>query len=116
MNSNQIKSNDPQMDTTMLRSDHEEADVRVILHCINSPARHNIVCTRDTDIVVLLLVNYHRMQCKTLWVKAGTSKNRQYIPIHDVHKSLAFEQETLEELLAYHALTGCDTVIPHGPF
>lgn len=50
------------------------------------------------------------MQCETLWVKAGTSKKPKYIPIHEVHKSLAFEQQTLEELLAYHAITGCHTV------
>ena len=40
-------------------------------------------------------------------MKSGTAKKRKYIPVKDVHSKLPPESD--RALLAFHALTGCDT-------
>ena len=88
-------------------SDHEEADTRIVLHARDAAARGykqvNILC-RDTDVLVLLLA--HREQlCQEIWMFAGTSRQRRYIPVHRIPLS----EEKRESLLAFHAITRCDT-------
>lgn len=106
----EVKTSNPEIDTSLLRSNHEEADTRVILHCVHSASEHIVVAARDTDIAILLLAHFHEMQCEKLWLKAGTSKAPMYIPIHEVVVTLGLEQPVLETILAFHAITGCDTV------
>ena len=50
------------------------------------------------------------MTCTKLWMKAGTSKKRKYIPVHTICERLPFDEVDLESVLAFHALTGCDSV------
>ena len=64
---------------------------------------------RDTDVLVLLLANFHRMQCTKLWLKAGTAKKRIYIPIHTIVDQMLDGPTVLGTILAFHALTGSDT-------
>lgn len=106
----EVKVSDSEVDVSILKSNHEEADTRVILHCIHSVAEHIVVSARDTDIAILLLAHFNKMQCETLWLKAGTSKKPKYIPIHEIRKTLALEQSVLDTIPAFHAITGCDTV------
>ena len=78
-------------------SDHEEADTRMVYK------RVNILCL-DTDVLVLLLA--HREQlCQEIWMFVGTSRQRRYIPVHRIPLS----EEKRKSLLAFHAITGCDT-------
>lgn len=56
----------PETNTSILRSDHEEADTRVILHCIHSSAKHIVASARDTDIASLLLAHFILKLCETL--------------------------------------------------
>ena len=39
----------------MLRANHEEADTRVVLHCIHAETEDVVEAARDTDILLLLL-------------------------------------------------------------
>ena len=41
-------------------------------------------------------------------MKAGTSKHPKYIPLHGICHCLANEE--VSSLIAFHAITGCDTV------
>lgn len=52
------------------------------------------------------------MTCKQLWIRAGTSKQRKYIPVHDIRQTLGstFDNTTFESILPLHAITGCVTV------
>ena len=43
------------MDVSALRTTHEEADTRIILHAINVDVDTLIVPVRDTDVLLLLL-------------------------------------------------------------
>ena len=98
------------MQLDSLKGRHEEADTRMILHCVHTNAASVVVVARDTDVLILLLAHFSKMPCARLWMKAGTMKNRKFIPIHAIHAELQFTQSTLESILPFHALTGCDTV------
>lgn len=56
---------------------------------------------------LLLVSHFQRMQCEHLWMMSGTSKKRRYIPIDAVFNKLP--NGSAGSLLAFHALTGCDT-------
>ena len=57
----QVESSNPNIDATLFEAKHEEADTRIILHCIRSEARTIVVAARDTDILILLLAHFHKM-------------------------------------------------------
>ena len=103
-----VKSSDPTLDLSMLESDHEEADTRLILHCIHAHMESMVVSVRDTDVLLLMLAHYDKMGCSTLLMKAGTSKHPKYIPVHDIRRQVPIEQ--VSSILAFHAITGCDSV------
>ena len=44
---------EPLVDIKMLRANHEEADTRVVLHCIHAETEDVVVAARDTDILLL---------------------------------------------------------------
>ena len=104
-----VESSTPVVQTEKLQAKHEEADTRVILHCVESQASTVVVAARDTDILVLLLAHFSRMSCDKLWLKAGTAKKRKYVPVHAIVEQVPFDVAVLEILPAFHALTGSDT-------
>jgi len=106
----EVQSTDANMNTDLLESTHEEADTRIILHCIHSNAQTIVVTARDTDILILLLAHFNKLTCSQLWLKAGTSKMPKYVPIHDIRKQLGLSDQVYETIPAFHAITGCDTV------
>ena len=70
-----VKSSDAILDLSMREADHEEADTRLIVHCIHAHMESMVVYVRDTDVLVLLLAHYDKMRCTNLLMKAGTSKH-----------------------------------------
>lgn len=91
---------------TQLEASHEEADTRLILHAVNSSAKKLFVLCRDTDVLLLLIYHFEKIKCNELWMIAGTSHSRKYIPIHTIYQKLAAPLRS--NLLAFHAVTGCD--------
>jgi len=92
---------------TKLPENHEEAGTKLILHACESADRgyeRVLVICRDTDVLVLLL---HFMSVVNVWMIAGTAKNQKCYPVHEVSQSLT--QPVRDNLLNFHALTGCDT-------
>ena len=92
---------------THLKSSHEEADTRLVLHAIDASKndfKRIIVQCRDTDVLVLL--TYHQTT-EEVWMAVGTAKKPRYIPVHDIRTSLP--NNIIKNLPAYHAITGCDT-------
>ena len=71
---------DPSLDVAVLRSNHEEADTRFLLHAIslNRHVDNIIVFSRNTDVMLLLLAHRAKLSSK-VWIWAGTSKNPKYI-------------------------------------
>ncbi|KAG1677175.1 putative protein in type-1 retrotransposable element R1DM [Nymphon striatum] len=104
----EVQTSNPNLDVKTLRARHEEADTRVILHCVHADTV--VVAARDTGILVLLIAHYPKMKCKQLRLKAGTYMKPKYIPVHEVQNVLSFDDQVFETILPFHAITGCDTV------
>jgi len=107
-NEEKVESSNPEVDTDKLAARQEEADTRLIFHCVENQAGNIVVQASDTDVLVVLLANFHRMQCTKLWLKAGTAKERKYIPIHTIVDQMLYGPTVLGTILAFHALTGSD--------
>ncbi|KAL9966179.1 hypothetical protein ACROYT_G024217 [Oculina patagonica] len=69
-----VKCSRSNIDIRGLKGFHEEADTRMILHCVHSDAEFLVVSSQDTDVFLLLVSHFDKMSCKQLWMKAGTSK------------------------------------------
>ena len=82
----------------------------MILHCIHSDAEFLVVSCQDTDVFFLLVSHLDKMNCKQLWMRAGTSKKPKYLPIHTIRERLKETIPEVETILSFHAITGCDTV------
>ena len=91
-----------------MKANHEEADTHIVLHCIHTEANTIVVSSRDTDVLLPLLTYFKLINCTYLWMEEGTLKNPKYIPVHDIYRKLASNQ--VDSMLAFHAITGCDTV------
>ena len=104
-----VEASNATIDTDSLEGKHEEADTRIVLHCVKSTAATIVVSARDTDVLLLLITFFHMMPCQQVWMKAGTAKARKYIPVHAIIKKLQMEDKVLKLLPGFHALTGSDS-------
>ena len=57
----QVKSSTGTSDLTHLKSTHEEADTRLVLHAVNANFNTVVVSSRDTDVLLLLVFHSQRM-------------------------------------------------------
>ena len=103
----EVKSSTGATDLGPLKSTHEEADTRLVLHAVHSRFHTVVVSSRDTGVLLLLVSHFQRMQYQHLWMKSGTSTKWRYIPIDAVFNKLP--SGSASWLLAFHALAGCDT-------
>ena len=103
----EVRSSTGATDLGPLKSTHEESDTRLALYAVHSQFHTVVVSSGDTDVLLLLVSHFQRMQYQHLWMTSGTSKKRRYIPIDAVFNELP--SGSASSLLAFHALTGCDT-------
>jgi hypothetical protein len=95
-------------DVSLLEASHEEADTHIIMHGIAAKKegyKRLIVSCRDTDVLVLL-VHFTNKLPQEIWFRTGTARQRRFVAVHDIN----FRQTIRQNLPAYHALSGCDTV------
>ena len=97
-------------DIVSLQSDQEEADTRIILHCLfvtaTAPADSTIIVrSPDTDVMVLLLSYAHKIQLPLLF-DTGTGNKRRLVDIQSIAASIG--PEVCSGLPALHAVTGRD--------
>jgi hypothetical protein len=53
------------------------------------------------------MIHFYPQMPATVWIKFGTSMKPKYIPVHDTARKI--NPKMLKTILAYHAITGCDT-------
>lgn len=91
-----------------LKSTQEEADTRLILHaedaCRKGYERVVLQC-RDTDVLVLA-VGFREWLPREIWMYNGAKAKRPYVPVHKMN----LPDEVVKSIIAFHAMTGCDTV------
>jgi len=93
-----------------LRTTHEEADVVIAQRMIQLASTRmksiSVVCD-DTDVFVLLVHFYHqqKLTCEVMMVSPIAGRQ-----ILDIKATSQQQGGNSEQLLAIHAMTGCDTV------
>jgi hypothetical protein len=110
----QADSNDKSLNLDNLKATHDEADMRMILHMLHCKNVSNCrtiavhVSATDTDVFLLLLHHAYGMDIK-IWMMTGTSKRPKIIPIQSVLETNLPTRRMVQNLLAFHSITGCDT-------
>lgn len=103
----EVYSSNKDIDVVQLKATHELAVTRIILHSVHSSANTIIVSTNDTNVYVLLIRHYEKFKCEELWLETESRKKTLFLPIHTM--SAQFSPALKANLLAYHAILGCDT-------
>ncbi len=98
-----------------LTSNQEEADTRMILHCIkavNNGAKMLIIHSNDTDVLVLLIHHFPVINAEKIYlivgVKGRHTDNTRSIAVHDIYRKLTPAQQAV--ILPVYCITGCDTI------
>jgi len=103
----EVQSSDRAIDLSALRATQEEADTRLIVHCVNSSLDSIVVSARDTDVLLLLIAHVPHIPCPYLYMMSGTATKRKYFNIRAIYENLP--AGSVSALLPFHALPGCDT-------
>lgn len=92
-----------------LRSNHEEADTRIILHAHHAARadRRLVIQSPDTDVLVLSISHFRSLGCLELWFRTGVKDRHRLIPVHDIAHTLG--EKMCSSLSGFHAVTGCDS-------
>jgi len=92
-----------------LKSNHEEADTKIIIHgnAADTEGGNIVVRASDTDIAVIL-IHHANLFSAILWMDVGTAakNNRRFIDISAISVSLG--KELCAALPGFHAFTGSD--------
>ena len=103
----EVQSSDGSIDLSALKATHEEADTRLILHCVNTSLDNMVVSARDTDVLLLLVAHVPHISSTNLYMMSGTATKRKYFNIREIYGNLP--AGSVSALLPFHALMGCDT-------
>ena len=93
-------------DFSLLQSNHEEADTKIISHAVDATSRGATdlrISSPDTDVFVLALRRYLSLWRNTLFI---TGRNHREIQLHPIYRALGPERAAA--LPAFHALRGAD--------
>lgn len=96
------------MDVQHLRSSHEEADTRIILHCLDAVRRgatQLYIQSPDTDVFILALHLYHEL-CKDTYFITGVGNKKRQISLEPIVHELGVRKAAA--LPGFHAFTGAD--------
>ena len=104
-------------DLTYLTCNHEEANIRIIFPACDAVKNvHNkiLVHCRDTDVLLLFVHFLGTIKDVETWMIAGTAKQRKCYPVHTISECLP--APIIENILGFHAVTGCDTTLSFTGF
>ena len=93
-----------------LKKTHEEADVIIIQQAValaNAGSKYVCIVCDDTDVFLLLLHFYLILSLSCQMTMEATSSQRTVV---DIGKTVGKHKAIIPNLLAGHAITGCDTV------
>ena len=80
----------PTEDINALKSKHEEADTRMILHAAyavrDSPTSAIVIQSPDADVLVLCVSHFTGIGCNELWFRTGVTDHQRCILVHSIQK------------------------------
>ena len=101
----------PTEDIDPLKSNHEEADTRMILHVAyavtDSPPSATVIQSTDTNVLTLCMSHFTGIGYNNLWFCTRVSDRQRYIPVHSIKEKLG--ERLWQSLPAFYALAGCDS-------
>ncbi|XP_065669502.1 uncharacterized protein LOC136088770 [Hydra vulgaris] len=92
-----------------LRSDQEEADTRLLLHCKHASVSyaHVILASPDTDVFVSAF--YHSWFISaTLHFETGCGNKQRILNVNKIAKEIGYD--CCDAMIGFHSFTGCDAV------
>lgn len=97
------------IEETEFECNHEEADTRLIFHMsklrINSKM---VVEASDTDVLIILLGNIHKLKHSEIWLTSATSNLKDVSCVNCTSLSQNLGQDLCLALPGFHAFTGSD--------
>ena len=92
-----------------LRTDHEEADTRLIFHARHAGAPHSTVVieSSDTDVAVMALAHSKNLNCQVALL-TGTKDKKRLLDIKKMVGKLG--ENVADSLIGVHAFSGRDAV------
>ena len=93
-----------------LYSTHEEADIRLVMHALWSYEREEArvcVISDDTDVFALLCYHYHKSGSSAPLMMKPSVHGRVCV---DIPATVNKHPTLIPQVLAIHAISGCDTV------
>lgn len=90
---------------------HEEADTRIVFHAHKvTPGSRILIKASDTDVLVILLGNMHKLSESTIFLAtSATKKQSNHLDcINCIDLALKLGPKLCKSLPAFHAFTGCD--------
>ncbi|CAH2109151.1 unnamed protein product [Euphydryas editha] len=96
---------------TNLSCQHEEADTRIMYHISKAPAETKVlVKANDTDVLIILLGNIHKVADMEIWLAGTKSKKtkKDVSCINCTQLAAKLGPTVCRALPAFHAFTGCD--------
>ena len=97
----------------MGRCNHEEADTRILVHLLHALQYSSLgmVYTGDTDVVVILLCNFHHIKAvnpeSEIWISFKTGNTVNMISLNNIASGLGVT--TCKAMALFHAFTGSDS-------
>ena len=97
----------------MEQCNHEEADTRVLVHLLHAlqTSTLGMVHTGDTDVIVILLSNFHHIKALNpaaeIWISFKAGKSTKMISLNSIAANLG--ETTCKAMALFHAFTGSDS-------
>ena len=89
----------------------KEADSRIFVHIKDMAQQGHtkvMICTVDTDVVVIVVAKFLQIDLEELWVTFGTSKNYRHIEVHKIISRIGTEKsQALAFSIPLQAATRC---------
>ena len=99
----EVQSSERAIDLSALRVTHEEANTRLIVHCVNSSLNYIVESARDTDVLLLLVAHVPHIPYPNMYMMSGTAKKRKYFNIRAIHENLP--ASSVSALLPFHSIS-----------
>ena len=82
------------------------------MNCTRNGIRRSTIITVDTNVVIIALYAFVRLEIDELWIEFGNGSQRKWIPIHEVAE---LHKDKRDAILFWYAFTGCNTVSQFNP-
>jgi hypothetical protein len=97
----------------MKQCNHEEANTRVLVHILHALQSSSVgmIHTGDTDVVVILLSNFHHIRtdnpASEIWISFKSGKTTRMLSLNNIASNLGTTM--CKAMALFHAFTGSDS-------